>query len=443
MAAELFLIYNVHMESVNKNEKPELLSPAGDMECLKAALAGGCDAVYAGVDRFGARAYAGNFTPDEFLSAIDRMHLFGKKIYLTLNTLIKPDEFRELYDLIKPLYMEGLDGIIVQDMGLVSLLSSEFPGISIHASTQMSVSSAYGAGLLKEMGVSRIVPSRELSLEEIKGIKKETGMELECFIHGAMCYSYSGLCLMSSFLGGRSGNRGRCAGPCRQPFSAGRIKEKYLLSMKDMCVIDILDELIRAGIDSFKIEGRMKSPAYVYGVTGIYRRSIDRIMGEPDIKYKPLKDDRSRLTELYSRGGISRGYYYRHNGLKMITMDKGSYKREDKSKAEFEDCRLPLKARLEAYTGHELQLEISPSDCPDIRIRASGDVAEPARSHAMTADDYRKQLKKTGDFVFSFESIDIDTDGNTFVRISSVNELRRRALDMMTERLTDGYKRSM
>lgn len=422
---------------------PELLSPAGDMDCLDAAVLAGCDAVYAGTDRFGARAYAGNFSPEEFICAIERMHIFGKKIYLTLNTLIKPSEFEELYTLIKPFYEEGLDGVIVQDMGVIMLLKNEFPDIEIHASTQMSVSSRYGAKLLKDYGVSRIVPSRELSLNEIKQIKEKTDVELECFIHGAMCYSYSGMCLMSSFLGGRSGNRGRCAGPCRQPYSIAGQKNKYLLSMKDMCVIDILDDLIGAGIDSFKIEGRMKSPAYVYGVTEIYRRNIDLITADPKGVYSPSHEDRKHLTDLYSRGGISDGYYYRQNGLSMITVDKGSYKREEKELPPLKRKKFPLASGLYAHEGEKVRLTVYPLHSPDQSVTVFGDTVEPAKNRAMSESDFEKQLKKTGESDFSFENIDIDTDGKSFVRLSSVNDLRRRALLMMSERLTYEYKRSL
>ncbi len=433
---------------------PELLSPAGDMECLNAALSAGCDAVYAGCDRFGARAYAGNFTSSEFIEAIDRAHVFGKKIYLTLNTLIKPDEYETIYDFVKPFYEEGLDGVIVQDMGVISLLLSEFKSMAVHASTQMSVSSVYGARLLKDMGVSRVVTSRELSLREVREIRRDARIEVECFIHGAMCYSYSGMCLMSSLLGGRSGNRGRCAGPCRQPYEVKtpksmhteRIRKqdgKYLLSMKDMCTIDILDELIKAGISSLKIEGRMKRPAYVYGVTEIYRRNMDLIMENVDRSYRPSEADRKHLTELYSRGGISDGYYNRHNGLSMITVQKGAYKREDKGEEEILRRQLPLTAKLEVIAGKEMKLIIEPVDKPDMRITATGDKADTADKRPMIDADFENKLRKTGDSDFRFDKIVIATDGKSFVRVSSINSLRRKALELMRERLTDGYKRSL
>ena len=428
---------------LKKNKIPELLSPAGNMDCLEAALAAGCDAVYAGCDRFGARAYAGNFTPEEFLKAIEKMHIFGRKLYLTLNTLIKPREFEEIYDFVKPFYEAGLDGVIVQDLGVVSLLLEEFKGMEIHASTQMSISSLYGAEILKEVGISRVVTSRELSLKEIQEIGSKTGMELECFIHGAMCYSYSGLCLMSGFLGGRSGNRGRCAGPCRQPYSSGKIKDRYLLSMKDMCVIDILDELISSGIDSFKIEGRMKSPAYVYGVTKIYRDNIDRIMDDPSIDYAPSAEDRDRLVSLYSRGGISEGYYHLHNSMSLITLEKGAYKREDKEGEEINKRKYPLNAALYVCAGEEIRLSLKSACDSAINVTVTGEEAQKAEKRAVSKAELEKQIKKTGDSDFIIDRTDIKTDGVSFVRLSVLNDLRRRALDAMKEKITYGYKRSL
>ncbi len=246
------------MEQTSK-DKTELLSPAGDFECFLAAIAAGADAVYAGGDRFGARAYAKNFNSDELKEAIERSHLFDRKFYLTVNTILKNNEISELYEYIAPLYEAGLDGVIVQDLGVISVLSGMFPKLPLHASTQMAVTDIEGVRLLADMGIKRIVPARELSLSEIRKIYEATGMELECFIHGALCYSYSGKCLFSSILGGRSGNRGRCAQPCRLPYNG-----KYILSARDLMTLDILPELIGAGIASFKIEGRIKSKEYVY-----------------------------------------------------------------------------------------------------------------------------------------------------------------------------------
>ena len=241
-------------------KKVELLAPAGNYEALTGALMAGADAVYLGGNAFGARAYADNFSKEEICEGIRYAHILGKKIYLTVNTLVKEREFPSLYDFLLPFYENGLDGVIIQDMGVFTFIREHFPGLELHASTQMTITGAYGASLLKKEGACRIVPARELSLKEIIEIKNKVDIEIETFVHGAMCYCYSGQCLFSSILGGRSGNRGRCAQPCRLPYRVDGGPEEYPLSMKDMCTIELLPELIEAGIDSFKIEGRMKKP---------------------------------------------------------------------------------------------------------------------------------------------------------------------------------------
>ena len=272
------------MAGCDSDKKAELLAPAGNMDCFLAAVRAGADAVYLAGDKFGARAYADNFTTQQLCEAVRYGHLFQVKTYLTLNTLIKEREFGLLYQYVLPFYEAGLDGVIVQDFGVLRFLKQNFPDMELHASTQMTVTGANGAALLKEAGVSRVVPARELSLSELCEIKERTGMELEVFIHGAMCYAYSGQCLFSSVLGGRSGNRGRCAGPCRLPYQVGsknrmfsKKGEEYPLSLKDLCTVRILPELIFAGLDSFKIEGRMKSAEYVAIVTAIYRKYMDQV----------------------------------------------------------------------------------------------------------------------------------------------------------------------
>ncbi|MCR5650533.1 MAG: U32 family peptidase [Lachnospiraceae bacterium] len=416
----------------------ELLSPAGDEKCLYEAINAGADAVYAGVEKFGARAYAGNFTQDSFISAIKYVHLFGKKLYLTLNTLVKEGEFHELYGLIKPLYEAGLDGIIVQDMGVVSFIGKEFPDLNIHASTQMSVNTRYGVELLKDLGVSRVVLSRELSLKEISDIRQETGMELECFIHGAMCYSYSGQCLMSSFYGGRSGNRGRCAGPCRLPYSAGDMKECYILCMKDLCTIDILDRLFDAGISSFKIEGRMKSPAYVAGVTRIYRKYMDMLLSGK--RYSVDPKDRDELVALYTREGISTGYYERRNSLSMISKNKPGYSRLDKEGKTYGMKRKKISAECLVEKDKEVSLSLM-SD--GISITEIGVVAQQAGNRPLTEEAIIKQITKTGDSFFEIDDIRIMTDGESFVPVSTLNDLRRKALCALLEKLDNGNKRVM
>lgn len=316
----------------------ELLAPAGTMDCLKAAIAAGADAVYLGGQRFGARAFAGNFSREELLEGLSLAHLWNRKIYLTVNTLTKQDELSGLCDWIAPFYEAGLDGVIVQDMGVLEKLRKNFPGMELHASTQMTVTESRSALFLKSLGVCRIVPARELSLEEIRLLKEQTGLAMEVFIHGALCYCYSGQCLFSSFLGGRSGNRGRCAQPCRQPYTVlgqeagggrmgGKSQQKppaYPLSLKDLCVLPFLPELMDAKIDSFKIEGRMKSPEYVAGVTAIYRKYMDLYLTDRE-HWQIDPKDQELLAKLYVRSETGGGYYHRHNGREMLTLEKPGY----------------------------------------------------------------------------------------------------------------------
>ena len=271
-----------------EKRRVELLAPAGNYESFLGAICAGADAVYLGGEKFGARAYADNFSEEEICRAVSYAHVFGRKVYLTVNTLMKESELEELIPYLEPFYLAGLDGVIVQDIGALLAIKEAFPGLELHASTQMSITGSYGAGMLKELGVVRVVPARELSLSEIESLGRETGLEIEAFIHGAMCYCYSGQCLFSSILGGRSGNRGRCAQPCRLPYRIGGDgkpgTEQYPLSLKDMCTISFLPKLIEAGISSFKIEGRMKKPEYAAGVTAIYRKYIDLYYEKGDRK---------------------------------------------------------------------------------------------------------------------------------------------------------------
>ena len=299
----------------------EILAPAGSFESMKAAVAAGADAVYIGGNKFGARAYADNLDEDRMKEAIDYAHLHGCRIYMTVNTLVKEREMKELYSYLLPYYEQGLDAVIVQDMGVFSFVKRHFPDLDVHASTQMTVTGAPGAALIGRMGASRIVTARELSLEEIEEIYRETGAEIESFVHGALCYCYSGQCLFSSLIGGRSGNRGRCAQTCRLPFSVRRGKEllngkneKYVLSLKDLCSLDILPDILEAGVFSLKIEGRMKSPRYTAGVVSIYRKYVDQYMKYGRKGYQVDPADRKTLLDLFDRGGQTEGYYREHNG---------------------------------------------------------------------------------------------------------------------------------
>ena len=290
----------------------ELLSPVGDFECLKAAVQNGADAVYFGSNIFSARAFASNFDNQELEKAINYAKIRGVKTHLTLNTLIKNNEFEQAFNLAKKAYELGIDAIIVQDLGLATDLIKSFPDLDIHASTQMTTTNLETVKKLEKIGFKRIVLSRECSLSEIKNICKNTNAEIEVFAHGALCICYSGQCLFSSMVGGRSGNRGMCAQPCRLPYSLLSDKNEkskeynkgYLLSTRDLCTLDLLPELISAGITSLKIEGRMKSPTYVATVTRIYKKYIDlatRFIKKEISEYIINENDKQALLQVFNR----------------------------------------------------------------------------------------------------------------------------------------------
>ena len=308
--------------------RPEVLAPAGSMDALRAAVQAGADAVYLGGSQFGARAYADNFTEASLIEAIEYAHIYGVKVYLTVNTLFRNEELLQLYDYLTPFYEAGLDAVIVQDFGAMKKIVEWFPKLPIHASTQMTVTTPYAYELLQRYGVTRVVPARELSMEEIAALKQGGHVpEVEVFVQGALCYCYSGQCLMSSFLGGRSGNRGRCAQPCRLPYEVSsldgetiRTKGSYLLSPKDLCGLEAVPELIQAGVDSFKIEGRMKKPEYVAATTRGYRKIVDACMNGTYSK-KLVESVRKEMAEIFNRGGFTNGYYNKNNGEDMMSVN--------------------------------------------------------------------------------------------------------------------------
>ena len=321
-------------------DRVEILAPAGSMECLKAAITAGADAVYTGGALFGARAYAHNLTEEELLEAIDYVHLHGRRLYLTVNTLIKDREMeKQMYDYLLPYYRQGLDAVIVQDIGLFRFIRKHFPDLPIHASTQMTLTGVDGAKFLEKEGAQRIVTSRELSMAEVKKIADETELEIESFVHGALCYCYSGQCLFSSFIGGRSGNRGQCAQPCRLLYQTPEAKKpQYLLSLKDICTLELIPEMIESGIYSFKIEGRMKKPEYAAAVAFQYRKYADLYLkyyeecpaGEDPAayamkKYRVCEEDRQMLLDLYNRGGFHTGYYHTQNGREMVSLNRPNH----------------------------------------------------------------------------------------------------------------------
>lgn len=435
----------------------ELLAPAGDMACFEAAMSAGADAVYVGGDRFGARAYAHNFSREELLHVLRKAHLFNKKVYLTINTLMKEQELSELIPFLLPYYEEGLDGVIIQDLGALTLVREVFPKLPIHASTQMTVTGQYGASFLKDSGVSRVVPARELSLSEITCIKAATGLEQETFIHGAMCYSYSGQCLFSSMLGPRSGNRGRCAGPCRLPYQTclnGKVlnsrQEMYQLSLKDLCVLEILPKLIDSGIDSFKIEGRMKSPQYVSFVTGIYRKYIDFYREHPE-NYYVSNADMIQLKNKFSRGSIQSGYYFMHNGPQLLTLTKPGYqsfaptdslKEADVLQPALETEAINLTGHFTAALGKPISLTVHVA-VKDLTLTVMGAPAQRAVNAAATCEAVEKQLKKTGNTPFVFSQITFAMESCLFLPNKELNALRREALTLIEERLLQPFRRSL
>ncbi len=306
----------------------ELLAPAGSYETMLVAFNAGADAVYVGGQKFGARAFAGNFNEEELVKAINYAHMFDKKLYLTVNTLIKEEEFSQLYDYIKPYYEAGLDAVIVQDIGVLKFIAGNFTDLPIHCSTQMTITGEeFGKVLAENKSVTRIVTPRELNLAEIKKMYTATGLEIESFVHGALCYCYSGQCLLSSIIGARSGNRGRCAQPCRLTFSNAeqKVDNKHLLSPKDLCTLEILPEIIENGVYSLKIEGRMKKPEYVASVVAIYRKYIDRYLKNGKKNYKVAQEDIDTLKDIYNRGGFTDGFYKRQNGSEMMTINRPNH----------------------------------------------------------------------------------------------------------------------
>lgn len=324
-------------------KSPELLSPVGDFECLKAAVQNGANSVYLGVSSFNARARATNFGNEELLEAIKYAKLRNVSVHLTLNTLIKNEEFKNAVNLAIDAYNLGVDAIIVQDLGLASYLLKNYPEIPLHASTQMTIHNLDGVRQLEKFGFSRVVLSRELSINEIEYIRKNTQIELEVFIHGALCISYSGQCLLSSMIGGRSGNRGLCAQPCRLPYelvenNVKTIDKGYLMSPRDNCGLEFLPELIKLGVDSFKIEGRMKTPYYVGVVTRIYRKYIDLVLENINLDNDTLRNmikkelsiknpntgltDKEELAQVFNRGGFSTGHFKPSSNKELIFKDK-------------------------------------------------------------------------------------------------------------------------
>lgn len=514
-------------------KKLELLAPAGSFEAAKAAVNAGADAIYMGGPLFSARAYAessrggaelkmegagsagkteerraagkerqdGNANrasdrgakahteaeeikgktaantegqeceeaPDQLLSAISYCHLRGVKVYMTLNILMKEQEMNGLSAYLTPYVRAGLDAVIVQDAGVFQYVRTHFPDLPIHVSTQMTVTGPYFAACLKAAGANRIVAARELSLEELGRIYDETGMELEAFIHGALCYSYSGQCLMSSALGGRSGNRGRCAGPCRLPYEvydeAGcKLAAKgaqYFLSMKDLDTLERLPELIAAGVMSFKIEGRMKSPLYVAAVTSVYRKYLDQIIAahkaHPDVDKTPVcpkieETDRRLLREVFDRGGSTDGYLSAHNGRDMLALyEKPKRRIPDEQLLEKvrrtyleRDQKIPVRLYASLSIGMPPILELTAcvrGKTFAVRVEGSAPV-QTAREKGLSEEELLKRFAKLGNTDFTAEEKTVACTGDVFLPVGQINELRRRAADELHREILAGFNRN-
>lgn len=425
--SHLFLFYRMNM----RNRDFELLAPAGNINIFKAVIEAGADAVYVGGSMFGARAYANNFDEEELLYAIDYAHLKGVKVYLTVNTLLKNDEIEKLYDYLLPFYERGLDAVLVQDLGALKLIHDRFPDLAIHTSTQMTVTGIDGVRFLKQFGVQRVVMAREVSLAEMKEIHEKCGMEIEAFVHGALCYSYSGQCLFSSMLGGRSGNRGRCAQPCRLPYCVGNKKDTYILSLKDMCGIKDLQKLKESGVYSLKIEGRMKQAGYASGVVAYYRRYIDSMKEVSDKDYK-------NIAGLGNRCGFTDKYYFEHNGTDMVTFEKPNFV-SDASDELPQFSKIKIQGKLTLKEAEPGALTVS---CGGYRFTSYMDPV----SHALKASAERKnvaeRISKTGDTPFEFENIDITMDNDIFVPNGALNKLRREAIEGLQNEILMQYKRT-
>ena len=404
-----------------RNKDFELLAPAGSLEILKGVIESGADAVYVGGSMFGARAYANNFTEEELLEAIDFAHLRGVKVYLTVNTLIKNSEFSKLYDYLLPYYKRGLDAVIVQDLGVVKAIHEYFPSMEIHTSTQMTVTGADGVRFLSQFGVTRVVMAREVSLAEMKRIHEETGMELEAFVQ----------CPVSSILGGRSGNRGRCAQPCRLPYTVEGKKDEYILSLKDMCGIKALDKLHDAGVYSLKIEGRMKQLEYACGVVKYYRSYID--------SKKPVSDaDYDRIKALGNRCGFTDRYYFDHNGSDMVTYVKPNFV-SNAAEPSPEKRKLSIEGELVLREGEPGSLTVKRGD---VTYKASIEPVSAALKAPLDKKAAIDRINKTGDTDFEFSHIKAEIGENVFVPNGALNKLRRDAISGLCDKLLKKYYRN-
>ncbi len=414
----------------------ELLAPAGNMECLKTAISFGADAVYFAGKQFGARSFADNFSDEEIFEAAEYCRLRGVKTYVTVNTMTTDRELLELDRFLGVLADAGVDGVIVQDLGVLRRVKQVCPQLPVHGSTQMTVHNLSGVQKLEELGVSRVVLARELSSKDMQTILKGCQAEIEVFVHGAMCMSYSGQCLMSSILGGRSGNRGKCAQPCRLAYHSGDGKEKTYLSLLDMSLASHLEELKQMGVASLKIEGRMKGPDYIGAVVGTYRRCIDEMR-------KPTKWEEEQMNRVFFRGGLTDGYFIGKTGPNMFSFEKpdNPYARQAGEPAMPPMERNPMNAVCHVI--------LAEGKKPEIILTAMGKTVtcygesalERAQKGAPDEDAIQRQLNKTGGTAFAFSPISLEITGMPFVPVKTLNGLRRNGIEALTREINKSAKK--
>lgn len=435
-----------------KNKKIELLAPGGSISSIKAAVNAGADAVYVGGSSFSARAGANNLNDDELIDIINYLHLRGKRIHLAINTLIKDSELKALFSYASKMYESGVDAFIVQDFGVMDFLNKYLPEAEIHTSTQMAVSGLNAAKMLKSRtNIKRVILPREISLDQIRDITQNTDIDIECFAQGALCYSYSGMCLMSSLICERSGNRGRCAQSCRLPYTYNNSRPEYPLSMKELSSLDILPLIILSGVKSLKLEGRMRGAAYVGAITGLYRKYIDRavkILSDDNNRKNPMnyyyldKEDRGLSDRIFNRSGSTRSYFIPNIKDNMISLNKSSANfNEELAGNIYQKYRVlkPLKisAKIRLYENSLPSLSlICNINGHSVKAAVNGkDMVERAYNKALSYESIYKQLKKSDDEYLILESLNMDSSGDVFMPLSALNSLRREAYFLLKQEI--------
>ena len=413
-----------------KNRLPELLCPAGTPDALDAAIEGGADAVYLGGADMNARMHAGNFSAEQLRAAVRRAHAFGIKIYLTLNTLVTDRELPAFLSAAREASRAGVDALIVADIGGASLLRRAIPGMELHASTQMSGHNSLMGAELQRLGFSRMVAARELSAPDLRRLVSASPIETEVFVHGALCVSHSGQCLFSSVVGGRSGNRGDCAQPCRLPYrcaggGGGNREERarYPLSLKDLSLAAHVPELIAMGVASLKIEGRMKSPEYVRDTARIWRRLLDERRGA-------TPQELQELAACFSRSGLTDGYYTGRMSADMLGVRRESDKRASRAAAPFAGLqrRVPLKLHAELREGKPARLTLSDGRHT---VTVTGDCPEKALTAPMGAQQVLRSLSRFGGTVYRVSDAQAEVGRGLMLPVSRLNELRRQGLEAL------------